>query len=680
MYNKILWTLNNEIDGKTFERLCVDLLFRNGYKDIVPIEPQDGGRDAEEFPRQGRSRDGESAFFQFSLEQDWKSKIKRDAGRLHERGYEFTSLIFVTNQKARGIDVDSLHKELKDKYNWVLIVYSREWLRFQIEEVNPDLAIKYLGVEIPSSTKQFLRGEINKPKIDQLSEAWNLFDSGDYDEAAPKFKAYLTEQPEDADIWKALAWSQYSSYQYDEALSSIYRSLKLKDDIQSKMINGCILAEKGIKESDRPLVIKAKRKFKEVENSTEYKNWNIYYNLGNVESALGENDHAISNYRKALEENPNEPMILKNLASAYHLKGDHESEIKYLNKVLEINPTHPEGLVSKGISLLVDFQQQKPSEAIDLLERALKFNPDWSVQWFNLWYYLGLAYYKNDEKKKGLNKIEEGLAHQPGHLGMKKIKSDILNELIDEDPELIDVARTFWQEQLIEEPMDYVSRSRLVLLEHQENNRDTAWKLLQESFDLIELSPVYPLQDMNFNIQQCIKALNYLPNYKIFRQRFPLSDYWNTNDSLYDLAFNPPKTDQIKATLNTYLLISFGLSYDFLEMSNDRYKITTLINFFDSLKEHLEHSISESSVQLINYILSGKENHKKIQEKKTECLWFLGLIALREFGRQRGWIISQFKISQNIMNSALKGYNEELIEENVINKSLLRLNKELGLT
>jgi tetratricopeptide (TPR) repeat protein len=66
MLNQVLWTIDNELDGGSFERLCIDLLYRNGYKDIVPIEPQDGGRDAQEFPRQGRGRAGEAAFFQFS--------------------------------------------------------------------------------------------------------------------------------------------------------------------------------------------------------------------------------------------------------------------------------------------------------------------------------------------------------------------------------------------------------------------------------------------------------------------------------------------------------------------------------------------------------------------------------------------------------------------------------------
>ena len=58
MKSQILWAIDNEIDSKAFERLCTDLLYRNGFKEIVPVEPQDGGRDAEEHTRRGRGRDG----------------------------------------------------------------------------------------------------------------------------------------------------------------------------------------------------------------------------------------------------------------------------------------------------------------------------------------------------------------------------------------------------------------------------------------------------------------------------------------------------------------------------------------------------------------------------------------------------------------------------------------------
>ena len=143
--------IDNELGGGRFERLCVDLLYRNGYRDIVPIEPQDSGRDAEEFPRQGRGREGCPAVFQFSLERDWKNKLRRDARKLANRRSEFSTFVFVTSQKARGVDVDSLKSEFLREYGWTLIVFSREWLRLQLEVAHPDLASRHLGIDVPPS-------------------------------------------------------------------------------------------------------------------------------------------------------------------------------------------------------------------------------------------------------------------------------------------------------------------------------------------------------------------------------------------------------------------------------------------------------------------------------------------------------------------------------------------------
>ena len=82
MLGKVRGAIDNELDSKQFERLSIDLLYRTGFRDIVPVEPQDGGRDAEELPRMGRGRAGEAAFFQFSKEEDWRGKIRSDSRRL----------------------------------------------------------------------------------------------------------------------------------------------------------------------------------------------------------------------------------------------------------------------------------------------------------------------------------------------------------------------------------------------------------------------------------------------------------------------------------------------------------------------------------------------------------------------------------------------------------------------
>lgn len=425
MINQVLWTIDNELDGASFERLCIDLLYRNGYRDVVPVEPQDGGRDAEELPRRGRSRAGDAVFFQFSLEKDWKAKLRRDTRRLAERGMAFSTLVFVTSQRARQIDVDGLATELREAYGWKLVVYSREWLRFQLEEAHPDLSKKYLNVDVPpwshhlSATVRF-----GTPPDERLSAAWAALDKGAYERAVAELRDFLDVQPESALAWQALAWSQYRLYHYDEALASINRSLTLKEDRQSLSFRACIIAEKGIEERNKAALLEAKRSFEQLLGSATTPTWDLFYNIGNVLSALGEHREAIASYQEALKLEIHESQIWKNLASAYHVVGDHKAEMACFDRALEIDPLKPEALVSKAISLLVDFQ--KPVEAAELLETAVKFNSDWVAHWPQIWYWLGDAHYKAGSLKGALQWVEEGLSHQPGSPALKRLKSKIL--------------------------------------------------------------------------------------------------------------------------------------------------------------------------------------------------------------------------------------------------------------
>jgi tetratricopeptide (TPR) repeat protein len=121
-------------------------------------------------------------------------------------------------------------------------------------------------------------------------------------------------------------------------------------------------------------------------------------------------------------------MIWKNLASAYHLVGNHRDEMECFDKALELDPLQPEALVSKGVSLLIDFA--KPEEAASLLDLALKSSPDWAVQWPHIWYWLGEAYWKSGSLRQALDCVEDGLAHQPGHLALKRLMSELLADLV----------------------------------------------------------------------------------------------------------------------------------------------------------------------------------------------------------------------------------------------------------
>jgi tetratricopeptide (TPR) repeat protein len=376
MFEQILWKIDRELDGKRFERLSIDLLYRNGYRDIVPIEPQDAGRDAEEFPRRGRDRDGFPAFFQFSLEEDWKSKLRETARKLANRRFKFSTLVLVTSRAARGVDVDALKTEIRRKYRWTLIVYSREWLRLQLEEPHTDLAKRHLDVVVPFSLSQtFWIIPDGESDDGRLSHILGLLSTGEFESAGGAAIAFLKDNPESTVARQALAWSHYSVHRFDSALREINRALKLENGSQALSIKASILTEKGIQEGNKAAVREGLRLFEQLLRSTTLPLWQAPYNVGNALSALGRHEDAITRYKEALAIDTSKPEIWKNLASAYHQVGNHEEEMKCFDRALELDPVKPETLVSKAISLISDFG--KAAEAVPLLETATMMSPKW---------------------------------------------------------------------------------------------------------------------------------------------------------------------------------------------------------------------------------------------------------------------------------------------------------------
>jgi len=187
-FNKILWALDNEIGDRDFERLCVDLLSREGYRDIVPVGgKKDHGRDAEMGLWDGLSRDNGPTFFQFSLEDRWDRKLRRDADKVVTYGHDIRMFVFVTSQTVTGNKRDSLAEEFAETYGWKLVIYEREWLRHRLENRHQDLAKKYLGVSvtgvtpgrrIPFMAPNLPDGFVERPvEFDQLREALDPIES-----------------------------------------------------------------------------------------------------------------------------------------------------------------------------------------------------------------------------------------------------------------------------------------------------------------------------------------------------------------------------------------------------------------------------------------------------------------------------------------------------------------------
>lgn len=134
-YNQLLWSLDNEIQPRDFERLCIDLLGREGYRHIEPGGGiKDHGRDAEIKYWSGASDQRSVVAFQFSLDKKWEKKLSGDAKKIAENCSNVVEMVFVTSQKVTGAKKDKFKAEFKSKRGWELTIYDREWLRHRLTE------------------------------------------------------------------------------------------------------------------------------------------------------------------------------------------------------------------------------------------------------------------------------------------------------------------------------------------------------------------------------------------------------------------------------------------------------------------------------------------------------------------------------------------------------------------
>jgi tetratricopeptide (TPR) repeat protein len=673
--NKVLWTIDNELDAAKFERLCVDLLGRNGFSDIIAVEPQDGGRDAEDLPRKGRDREGHPAYFQFSIEKDWKVKLRKTAQKLVPRKSEFDTFVFVTSQKARGVDIDELKTEFRVEYGWTLVVFSREWLRHQLEEPNADLAVKYLGADVldpplsPAATVL-----LTEPESWELTDINRLIEGNQTDAAVLQLKKILERDPGRPVVSQLLAYAYYKMHRYDEALTAINRAIKQDDRTAFQSIRACILAETGIRDSDRALLLEARRIFEAILESQPVPTWHILYNLANVLSALGYHEDAIQRYRTAIDLDKRQPTVWKNLASAYHYVGNHDEEMKCFDQALELDPQLPEALISKANSLMIDFQ--KPEEAIPLLELVLTY-PASLTKCPHICYWLALAHGRLGHLEKALDYSEQGLAQRPSDFATRRLKSRLLRKLVRQDPEFRARAHVFWKRELEEEPLNVDARNQLVRSEAACGNDAAAWKLVDEPYKILGIPDTCALRGSTFPLETCLAALRYLPQYAHFRSQQPISGYWDLSDPLFDLPCDPPPATLIDPALRTYLAVPFGMGMKTLNSAKDRNDPAMLVDFFDNVRDGIRIATSQAA-RFLARVLPAKENGAKaLTAKITEIMMFVGLVALREFGKQRGYIMGYFNVSDKAREQALLVYDENRLHTEVLTETLRVLNEEL---
>lgn len=514
------------------------------------------------------------------------------------------------------------------------------------------------GFDVPP--ERLLYREVNEPAPEGTigRPEWAAFNRGDFRGAILEIESWTRQHPDDAAAWEALAWAEYNCCRYAEALRSIGTALATgRASDEAPYIRACILAEDGIERADRASLLEANTLFRR--RATERGEWVDHYNYANTLTALGRHEEAKQSYLASIEKEDGHPQAWKNLASTYHLLGDHAKEMECFERVLTIDSDHPQCLASKGVSLLVDVKDAPG--AVALLERALEVAPDLAIRWSTVWYWLASAQNAAGEPLAALRTVTRGLDLAPSNPSLRDLKARLLADQWRKDPAYREEAAAFFEFMVQLAPYAYDHRSELVELFAAAGREDRAWQLLDDAYALFEFGAAPSLKETPFSLNEVRTSLHYLPDYAAFRSRSPVQLYWDVEDPLYATGeysgAPPPLSSNEERKFVQSFAVAFGLGCDVLSDSPG--------DAGDSLPKMVEAiaralafaTVTASSDLLVSLVSSGDKGSRLLS--LAELPDFIGLVLFRELCRQTAHIRSLFQVAD--AESLLSLHSGELL-------------------
>ena len=119
-------------------------------------------------------------------------------------------------------------------------------------------------------------------------------------------------------------------------------------------------------------------------------------------------DHAIENFQKVLEINPQDPVAYYNIGNIYKEKKEYDAEIASYRKALKIKPDHFQSYNNMGSALKAKGDL---TAAIDSFEQALKIKPNFAKAHYNL----GVALQEKGDLNASIKSYKQALKIQPDY-------------------------------------------------------------------------------------------------------------------------------------------------------------------------------------------------------------------------------------------------------------------------
>lgn len=552
--DKILWALDNSISPSDFERLCIDLLDREGYHHIVPIGGvKDHGRDAELRAWAGGSNGCVSIAFQFSLNQRWESKLRKDAVQIVKHRPHISQLVYVTSRRVTGAKQDSLGVEFQSTHGCKLTIYEREWLRHRLGEVHHDLVTKYLGITL-EPTPSSIALEFHLRELDDYATK-EILDKTGLELLRATLAGRTKKEPRIAEHWYELARVEFLARNYDTALDAVVRAFQLPADelliLNMTLFKAALLAEKGIDQNSRPLLIEAKNILKQV--MPRLQRAVDHYNFANILTALGDTEEARLHYIRALDLQPGHAQTWKNLGSLLMKEGKHQAGLECIEEALKRKPELVEGHLCKATALLIFFEN--PQAAITSFQNAFRLSPDVERKWKYARYWFSRALHTVGRSEEALAETEKELSLRGDDLYLLNQKAVVLSELRRSNRAYEEPTLDFLKFRAHAIPDDFSGLAEIIEILDGRGQADDAWASIEANLDCKPFSVYQVAKKANIQITDLQAGFRYARLYGTFRERWSLDDHCVT---LHREGLSPATT--LLPALNYALIAPFGVA------------------------------------------------------------------------------------------------------------------------
>lgn len=251
-----------------------------------------------------------------------------------------------------------------------------------------------------------------------------LYQTGDKEGAAEQFGYLLSLDPNNLDFWTSLVQLYYMMEQYDKAESTLADALRyFPADTRLYLIGSSIALVQEDLDGARHYVNTALKMGGDTISTVLQAE--LYGALGDIDYRSENLDSAWSNYNRALQFDPENSMLLNNVA--YYMaceERDIETARQYIEKALSLEKTNKgeQSTTTLDTYAWVLFKQRDYAKALEIINQVLELEEEQSSG--DVLDHAGDIYFMNGKPKEALEFWKQALEDDPDNeLIQKKVKN-----------------------------------------------------------------------------------------------------------------------------------------------------------------------------------------------------------------------------------------------------------------